>query len=266
MPIYLLSDSLYKKSSLMFKKYYYKDIMRRVVLITGAGSGLGLATSVKLAKLGYHVIMTARSCSTKGQIACNRLLLNELSVDYRPLDVTNNEDRRAIVDYILEQYGRLDVLINNAAVMLDSSIKKPGTIARTDEITAEHLRHSIEVNALGPYDLIKRLSTLMRKQKYGRVVNVSTGLAQLSSMGAGWPSYRVSKTMLNAITRIFAAELHADNILVNSVSPGWARTNMGGTDAPLSAEEAVDSIVWASQLPDSGPTGAFVEKRKLIPW
>lgn len=240
--------------------------MNRVALITGACSGLGYASSVQLSELGYKVIMTARSNSNNGRLACDQLLLRGLPVDYHPLDVTSDDERRAITEYVLEQYGRLDVLINNAAVMLDSSIKKPDGIAGTDEITVLQIRQSLEVNAIGPYDLIRRLSAVMRKHKYGRIVNVSTGLAQLSSMGGRWPSYRASKAMLNAMTCIFAAELSADNILVNSVSPGWARTNMGGGHAPLSAEEAIDSIVWACQLPDNGPNGVFIEKRQIIPW
>jgi NAD(P)-dependent dehydrogenase (short-subunit alcohol dehydrogenase family) len=98
------------------------------------------------------------------------------------------------------------------------------------------------------------------------VVNVSSGMGQLSSMTGGWAAYRISKTALNAVTRIFADELKGSNILVNSVCPGWVRTDMGGPSATRSIEEGVDTIVWAATLPDGGPTGGFFRDRKLIPW
>jgi NAD(P)-dependent dehydrogenase (short-subunit alcohol dehydrogenase family) len=106
----------------------------------------------------------------------------------------------------------------------------------------------------------------MRERGYGRIVNVSSGLGQLNDMGGGYPAYRVSKTALNALTRIFAAELRDRGVLVNSVCPGWVRTDMGGPQGRLAPEEGVRTIVWAATLPDGGPTGGFFRNLAPIPW
>jgi NAD(P)-dependent dehydrogenase (short-subunit alcohol dehydrogenase family) len=107
---------------------------------------------------------------------------------------------------------------------------------------------------------------MMRQQNYGRIVNVSSGMGQLTQMGGGAPGYRLSKTALNALTRILAAELEGTNILVNSVCPGWVRTDMGGESAPRSPEQGADTIVWLATLPDGSPTGGFFRDRAPIPW
>jgi NAD(P)-dependent dehydrogenase (short-subunit alcohol dehydrogenase family) len=106
----------------------------------------------------------------------------------------------------------------------------------------------------------------MRRNGYGRVVNISSGMGQLSDMGGHSPSYRVSKTGLNALTRMLTAELGEENILVNSVCPGWVRTDMGGPNARRSVEQGAETPVWLATLPDDGPRGGFFRDRKPIPW
>jgi NAD(P)-dependent dehydrogenase (short-subunit alcohol dehydrogenase family) len=106
----------------------------------------------------------------------------------------------------------------------------------------------------------------MVKNGYGRVVNLSSGMGQLSDMNGGWPGYRISKVALNAVTRIFADETKGTNVLVNSVCPGWVRTDMGGKEAELSPAEGADTIVWLATLPEGGPTGGFFRERKQIEW
>ncbi len=106
----------------------------------------------------------------------------------------------------------------------------------------------------------------MREQRYGRIVNMSSGAGQISDMGSGFPAYRMSKAALNALTRITAAELRDTNIKVNAVCPGWVRTDMGGPDADRSVEKGAETPVWLATLPDNGPTGGFFRDKKPIPW
>ena len=106
----------------------------------------------------------------------------------------------------------------------------------------------------------------MQRNEYGRVVNISSGMGALEEMGGGSPAYRVSKTALNALTRILASELRGTGILVNSVCPGWVQTDMGGPGASRGIEEGVDTPVWAATLPNNGPTGGFFRDRRQIPW
>jgi NAD(P)-dependent dehydrogenase (short-subunit alcohol dehydrogenase family) len=160
-------------------------------------------------------------------------------------------------------YGRLDVLVNNAAILID----EPGGFkASLFDLKADTLRRTMETNLLGPIRLIQAAAPLMREQAYGRIVNISSSAGQLTDMGSGYPAYRMSKTALNALTRIAAAELGGGNVKVNAMCPGWVRTDMGGTSATRSPEEGADTAVWLATLPDDGPTGGFFRDRKPIAW
>jgi NAD(P)-dependent dehydrogenase (short-subunit alcohol dehydrogenase family) len=126
------------------------------------------------------------------------------------------------------------------------------------------LRESMEANVYGPLQLCQTLIPLM--QGCGRVVNVSSGMGQLSDMNGCCPGYRLSKTSLNALTRIFADELKGTQVKVNSVCPGWVRTDMGGPGATLSVEQGAETIVWLATLPEDGPSGGFFRNKQPIPW
>lgn len=136
------------------------------------------------------------------------------------------------------------------------------------------LQNTIETNAYGPLLLSQACIPLMKANGYGRIVNISSTLGALSDIanpespytGVDSPAYRISKTLLNAMTVLLAKELRGSNILVNSVCPGWVRTDMGGPRAPRSVEEAVETPVWLATLPDGGPTGGFFRDRQPIPW
>jgi NAD(P)-dependent dehydrogenase (short-subunit alcohol dehydrogenase family) len=130
----------------------------------------------------------------------------------------------------------------------------------------ETLRKTMETNVYGPLQLIQALVPLMKEHDYGRIVNVSSGMGQLTDMGGGYPGYRLSKTSLNALTRIFANELNGTHILINTMCPGWVKTDMGGPGATRTPEQGVDTMVWLATLPNDGPTGAFFRDRKPIPW
>jgi NAD(P)-dependent dehydrogenase (short-subunit alcohol dehydrogenase family) len=134
------------------------------------------------------------------------------------------------------------------------------------DVAAATVARTLDINTLGPLRLIQAVVPLMRRQGYGRIVNVSSMLGQLAHMGGGYPGYRMSKAALNALTRIVAAELGSGNIKVNAMHPGWVRTDMGGPSAPRSVAEAADTIVWLATLPDDGPTGLFFQDRRPMAW
>jgi NAD(P)-dependent dehydrogenase (short-subunit alcohol dehydrogenase family) len=178
------------------------------------------------------------------------------------LDVTDEQSITQLAAFVRDTFGRLDVLVNNAGIFPDPT---PGS-GRESVFDArlETVRRGLETNTLAPLRLCQALIPLMRGR--GRVVNVSSGIGQLSEMNGGCPGYRLSKTALNALTRILADELGATRVKVNSVCPGWVRTDMGGPEATLSVEEGAAGILWAATLPDDGPTGGFFRNAKPIPW
>ncbi|ARV59992.1 short-chain dehydrogenase [Nostocales cyanobacterium HT-58-2] len=234
---------------------------QKVAVITGANRGLGFEASRQLAKKGFLVILTSRD-EAKGKAAAEKLQAEGLNVIFYPLDVTNHESSQQLAEFIRQQFGKLDVLINNAAIYIDSQANGNSVF----DAKVDTLRQTMETNVYGVLQVTQALIPLMRKQNYGRIVNVSSGAGQLHDMGSGIPAYRISKTALNALTRIFATELQGTNILVNSVCPGWVKTDMGGSDAPRTPEEGVDTIVWLATLPDGGATGEFFRDRQLIDW
>lgn len=236
-------------------------VEKRVAIVTGAYRGLGYETCRQLAQQGYRVILTARN-EEKGSLAAEALRSEGLDVSFQPLDVTDREAVKRLAVLIRDDYGRLDVLINNAGIFPDPSPwKSNGSVFDAD---LETVRKGFETNSLGPLLLCQNLIPLMEGS--GRVVNVSSGMGQLSDMNGCCPGYRLSKTALNAVTRIFADELKDTDIKINSVCPGWVRTEMGSEEAPLSVEEGVKSIVWAATLPDEGPSGGFFRHGEPIPW
>lgn len=188
-----------------------------------------------------------------------------LDVVFCQLDVTDPESIVKAFDSIKKGWGRLDVLINNAGVLLDMDepILHPSGLFKTDR---NSLIKTFEVNTVGAYQLCEAFLPMMSAQHYGRIVNVTSGLGQLSEMAAGYPAYRLSKTAINAVTRIFAAQGRERNVLVNSVDPGWVKTDMGGSGAPRTLEEGIDTIVWAATLPDGSPTGQLFRDRQPVDW
>jgi NAD(P)-dependent dehydrogenase (short-subunit alcohol dehydrogenase family) len=233
--------------------------MRRIAVVTGANRGIGLEISRQLAQRGLTLVLTSRSAA-KGRAAVKALRDNGHETDYHVLDVTSPVSIKALASYIAERYGRLDVLVNNAGVLLDPRG------SRVLDATPKTFRDTLETNFFGPLQLCQALVPLMKKNRYGRIVNLSSGLGQLSDMGVGTPAYRVSKTAINVLTRTLAAELKGTGILVNSMCPGWVKTDMGGASAPRSVERGADTAVWLATLPDDGPTGGFFRDRKPIPW
>lgn len=229
-----------------------------VALVTGASRGLGLELVRQLARLGGPVLLTARDAK-KAEEAAAQLSFEGLLALPRALDVTKSDSIHDLADQVERDHGRLDVLINNAGVFLDKQ-------EFGEHVSADVVRQTLETNLLGPLQLCQAFVPLMRRQNYGRIVNVASALGSLSEMAGKYPAYRMSKTALNALTRILASELAGTNIIVNSCCPGWVQTDMGGPRATRPVAEATDTILWLATLPDGGPRGGFFRDRQPLPW
>ena len=160
--------------------------------------------------------------------------------------------------------GRVDVLVNNAGLYLETAGPTVRDRVSVFDARMDVVRATIETNLLGHIALSQGLVALMRDHGYGRVVNVTSTMGQLSDMGGGAPGYRLAAVGINALTRIFANELQGTNVLVNSVDPGWVRTR--SADATRSVEEGVETTIWLATLPDGGPSGMFFRDKQPIPW
>ena len=234
---------------------------KKLAIVTGANKGIGFEVSKQLAKKGLKVILTARDLE-KAKAAAKILQDEGLDVFPYQLDVTDQESIKKLREFVHNYFDKLDVLVNNAGVFLD---------ARDDSASAfntelDTLRKTIETNTFGPFLMSQAFIPLMQKNGYGRVVNISTGMGQLAEMDGGWPAYRISKTALNAVTKVFAAEVKGFNILVNSVCPGWVKTDMGGPNAQKTVEQGAETIVWLATLPYNGPSGGFFRERRSLLW
>ena len=234
----------------------------RIAVVTGGNRGMGFETCRQLARRGARVILTSRD-PAKGDAAAGRLQDEGLDVRHHQLDVADDDGIARLAEFIRRAFGRLDILINNAGIARGKEEPRERAM-RTFEATPAGLREVLATNLIGPFLLCQALIPLMHGR--GRVVNVSSGMGQLSEMGSGFPAYRISKAGLNALTRIFASELEGSGIKVNAVCPGWVRTDMGGAGAARSVEEGVATTVWLATLPDDGPSGGLFRDRKPIPW
>jgi NAD(P)-dependent dehydrogenase (short-subunit alcohol dehydrogenase family) len=227
-----------------------------VALVSGGNRGIGLEVCRQLAGHGYAVIMGSRDPDS-GAAAAKPLADEGLSVWSQRLDVTDQESVDALRGQIDRYGGRLEVLVNNAGIHPSG---------KASEIDVAVVEQAWQVNALGAWRLAVAMVPFMLARGRGRIVNVSSDAGSLETMDAAMPAYNVSKAALNAITRVLAADLRGTGILVNSVSPGWARTDMGGPMARRSVEEGAASVLWAALLPDDGPTGGFFRDGEPRPW
>jgi NAD(P)-dependent dehydrogenase (short-subunit alcohol dehydrogenase family) len=231
--------------------------MAHVALVTGANRGIGKEVARQLADRGLVVLVAARDLA-KAEDAAAELGGGDVELYARELDVTDDESVEHCFTGIRDEFRRLDVLVNNAGI---GYVSMSAVDADLDEV-----KDVLETNLFGAWRCAQQAVSLMRAHHNGRIVNVSSGSGQLTDMASGTAAYRVSKTALNALTRMLSAETHGDGIKVNSVCPGWVRTDMGGASAPRSVEEGADTITWAATLPDDGPTGGFFRDRAAIPW
>jgi NAD(P)-dependent dehydrogenase (short-subunit alcohol dehydrogenase family) len=219
-----------------------------VALVSGTSRGIGAEIARELATdHGFVVFAGARDPDDVEEAE---------GIVPIELDVTDQDTVDAAQEQIGSDPGHLDALVNNAGVYGDPIGVLDYDLDRAHEV--------LEVNTFGPWRLCQAFVPLLRRSSQPRIVNVSSGAGQLSDMNGGRAAYRLSKAALNALTRTLASEERG--IKVNTMCPGWVRTDMGGSGASRSVEEGADTAVWLATLPDDGPTGGFFRNRKPIPW
>lgn len=235
----------------------------RIAVVTGTNRGIGLAVARLLAEQRFAVVMTARDMQ-RGEQARRELASAGLEAVLRRLDVTRSEDAAALSRWLRQQYGHLDVLINNAGIMAESGHTEPAHSSDPMRVSPATVMEHLNVNTLGAVRMIQALAPLMPDG--GRIVNMSSGMGQLADMGGGYLGYRLSKAALNASTRIFANELRPRGIAVYAMCPGWVRTRMGGSNAPRSPEQGADTALWLATADPAPQSGRFYRNRRPIDW
>jgi NAD(P)-dependent dehydrogenase (short-subunit alcohol dehydrogenase family) len=231
--------------------------MDKIVLITGANRGIGLEIGKQLLTKDFTVVFTMRN------MAIGRPIVDDIRQEYKKawfhqLDVSEEQSIVDVVTYFEEVCERLDVLINNAAILHDQN-------HASVQVSLKDIRETMETNLYGPMMLTRAMIPFLKKSDDPRVINLSSTMGQLSTMGAGYGAYRISKTALNALTVIQSKELARDGIKVNSMCPGWVKTEMGGPNAIRSLEEGAETAVWLATSGDI-PSGKFFKDKKEIPW
>jgi NAD(P)-dependent dehydrogenase (short-subunit alcohol dehydrogenase family) len=224
----------------------------RVVVVTGANRGLGLEVARQCAARGDTVVLGSRD------LAAGRQAAREIGAVPMALDVTDPGGLAAAAQEVDRAVGRVDVLVNNAAVHYDT-----GQTAVDADLAV--VREAIETNVLGAWQTTLAFLPLLRRSAHPRVVMVSSEGGSLTSMGGGTPAYSVSKAALNALTRVLAGDLRHDGVLVNAVCPGWTATDMGGPGG-RPVPEGARSVLWAVDLLDGGPTGTFTRDGQPLRW
>lgn len=232
--------------------------MDRIALVTGANRGIGLETVRQLAEHGFTTILGARDLA-RGKKAADALRQNGLHVMPLKVDVTKQKSIDDAKKFVEDRFGKLDVLVNNAAILYDSD-------QRAESVDLRTVLEAFETNTLGAWRMCQTFVPLLKKSNQARIVNVSSESGSLAVMGGGTPAYSISKVALNALTRMLADELRSSKILVNSVCPGWVATDMGGRNAPRTVEQGAKSVMWAATLPNDGPTGGFYRDGRPLAW
>ncbi len=222
------------------------------ILITGAARGIGFAAAKELTSRGARVVLTSRDTARAEKAA------SEIGCEWLCLDLTDQSSVEAAARTIGERHGSLDVLINNSAILLDHY----GSLF---DLTPEILQQTLETNLIGTFRVSLAMAPLLNKSHDARVINVSSGAGQLDGAPQAFaPAYSISKTALNMLTQQLAVAL--PNVVVNSMCPGWCRTEMGGPDATQSPEEGADTITWLALDAPRSLSNSFVKDRKVIAW
>ncbi|MBR8638395.1 SDR family NAD(P)-dependent oxidoreductase [Streptomyces tuirus] len=229
----------------------------RTALVTGGARGIGLEIGRQLADRGLRVLIGARKAEAAEE-ACRAIGPAALPL---ALDVTSRRSVTAAVREAEELTGGIDVLVNNAGVSLDGELRPPC-------LDEDILRATLDTNLTGAWRVTEAVVPGMVEAGYGRIVNVTSSYGSLALMDSGrHPAYRISKTALNALTRMLAAELAGTGVLINAADPGWTRSGMGGPSAPRAPEEGADTPVWLATLPEGdGTTGGLFADRRPLPW
>ena len=243
--------------------------MERIAFITGANRGIGFETSKRLAEEGVKVILGSRDLN-KGKEAVEKLSSINIDADLVQYDAFNLDAPQKVYDYIFEKYKKLDILINNAGVLLTGNL----FVTNSSTITDKNLKDTFQTNFFSIVSLTQKLLPLLKKSKAGRIVNVSTILSSLTLHSAKDSpispakelAYNSSKTALNAYTIHLALELKDTNIKVNSAHPGWVKTELGGPNAPMEVKDSYKTSLRLALLDSDGPSGGLFHEEDTIPW
>jgi NAD(P)-dependent dehydrogenase (short-subunit alcohol dehydrogenase family) len=230
---------------------------QKMILVTGAKKGIGFEVVRQLARLGHAVLLGARD-EAKGREAVERLNAEDLKAEFLLLDVADPMSIAQAVEVVRRKSRAIDVIINNAAVLLrgDQSLSQG---------TSEVFHLTMRTNVFGPVQVVRHFLSLMRPG--GRIIMISSGGGSMTDPVEGWaPVYCISKSALNAVTRQLAYELAVHPISVNAYCPGWVHTDMGGRTAPRNVQRGAETAVWLATTTDDLPTGKFFRDRKVIPW
>lgn len=267
----------------------------KTVLITGGNRGIGLEIGRQLDTLGHSVILGSRDLE-KGQHVIGDFSKN---VIVKQLDVTNEDSIRRVFEFVKTDFGKLDVLINNAglgtnyhsdhksamdkakntiktslpgarhaATVITPILRKVGIIPQKESaemVPLGHVKFLMETNFYGAWRMIQVFIPLLQKSIDGRIINVSSGMGELKSLTGEYPAYSLSKSSLNALTIMFSNELKGKKISVNAMCPGWVKTDMGGPDAPRDVSQGADTATWLATI-ETSPTGKFFRDRQEINW
>ncbi len=243
--------------------------MKKVAFISGANRGIGFETAKKLAETGVQVILGSRDLN-KGKEAVEKLNALGIEVDLTQYDALDLEAPQKVFDYISEKYKKLDILINNAGVLLTGDL----FVTNSSTVSDKDIKDTFQTNLFSVISLTKKLLPLIKKSDAGRIVNVSTILSSLTLHSAKDSpispakefAYNASKTALNAFTIHLANELKDTNIKVNSGHPGWVKTELGGPKAPIEVKDSYKTSLRLATLNDDGPSGGLFHEDEEIPW
>ncbi|WP_426644339.1 SDR family oxidoreductase (plasmid) [Priestia megaterium] len=238
----------------------------KTVLITGGNKGIGFETARQLGKLGFTILLGSRDLS-RGQEATTKLMTENIQAKVITLDVTDLDTIQSAVKQIDQQYGSLDVLINNAGIGLDGGVPP-------SQLELTNLKRTYETNVFGLFSITKAMLPLIKKSPTGRIVNLSSGLASLTLnsdpesefYGLNSLAYMSSKTTVNALTVLFAKELSNTSIKINSADPGYTSTDLNGHSGYRSVEQGASTVVKLATLANDGPTGGFFDENGVVPW
>lgn len=225
----------------------------RTALVTGGNRGIGLGIVKGLAEQGFHVLLASRNLERATDVAAQF----DEKVTAVELNLSNPSVLRQQIAHIQNSHPSIDVLVNNAGVLFDGDLLS---------VSSDHLYETMQVNVMSAIELIRAIAPGMNQRGYGRIVNLSSGWGAFSDgLDDGPASYSMSKAALNAVTVVTKPSL-GDNVKINSMCPGWVRTDMGGAGATRSVEQGADTAIWLATLPENAPSGGFFRDRKPIKW
>ncbi|WP_136799639.1 MULTISPECIES: SDR family NAD(P)-dependent oxidoreductase [Desulfosediminicola] len=231
---------------------------QKLALVTGGNRGIGNAVVRGLCERGVRTLFTCRN-PHDGQLAMMEMATHARLLDFHPLELSENQSVETLVHYVTTKYGYLDILINNAAVNYDNW-------QRVSKVAMAEVEYTMDVNLLGPWRMCNNFIPLLKARENSRIINVSSGAGSIENLTGETPAYSLSKNGLNMLTISLAADLADDGIAVNAADPGWVRTELGGENAPNSAEEGADTIIWLALDAPQKLTGGFFRNRTSVSW